>query len=154
MRIQLLTVAVLSLLGAACRPSEPAPSIPAPEAIFDSQGLKVITSFFNNKQGNISVLYGNSEALNTASATGKQHVLGELFTLVTWKQQEHPTWIGCNINGPVEAIEQVRVELAGDHQLRFNYQFVKGTAALGKQYMVQQQDRIRLITTPPASVFP
>lgn len=154
MRIQLLTVAVLSLLCAACRPSEPASSIPAPEAIFDSHGLKVITSFFNNKQGNISVLYGNPEALNTASDAGKPHVAGELFTLVTWKQQEHPTWIGCNINGAVETIEQVRVDLAPDHQLRFNYQFVKGEASLGKQYAIQQEERIRLITTSSASVFP
>lgn len=149
---KLLTIAGLALFGAAC--SKPSKTVPAPEAIFDSTGQQVITSSFNEKKATMSVLYGNELARGTASADKKEHVPGEVFTLVTWKKEPGPYWFGSDINGEIQVIEQVQVSTIAD-TLHYDYtRVIKGAKDISKELTSNKKDRIRFIIDQDASVFP
>lgn len=149
---KLLIIAGLALLSASC--NKPSKTVPAPETIFDSTGLQVITSSFNKKRVTMSVLYGNALAMSTALEDKKEHVPGEVFTLVTWKQQPSPYWFGANINDKMELIERVKVNtVAGD--LDFDYvRVVKGAKDIPQEFAADRKNRIRFIIDQDASVFP
>lgn len=144
MKIRLLSIAALILGLAACNNSDKRTL--APETIFDGQGQQVITSFFNKKQGTTTTLYGNDPAQN-AAATENNHVAGEVFTLITSKQEPNPYWYGSNINGEIESVEELKVEQDGQ-QLKFNYKVLKQGRKLNKQA------RINFILGLKAMVFP
>lgn len=146
---KLFIIAGLALLSASC--NKPSKTIPAPETIFDSTGLQVITSSFNKKQVTMSVLYGNALAMHTAVEGKKEHVPGEIFTLVTWKQQPSPYWFGANINEKMELIEKVEV----NGSLDFDYvRVIKGTKNIPQELVADRKNRIRFIIDQDASVFP
>lgn len=146
MNWKLWTIAGLVLFGASC--SKASKTVPAPEAVFDSTGQQVITSSFNKKQLTMSVLYGNALAMKTASGIEKKHVPGELFTLVTWKQQPSPYWFGSNINGEMQVIEQVHFNAGAFDYVRVIKKDVPQEPAAAKE------ERIRFIVNQDASVFP
>ena len=120
----------------------------APETIYDSQGKVVISSSFNRRLGNMSVLYGNKLALNSAQQLTPHHVAGEIYTLVTWKQKPMPGWYGSSINGPIETIETVQVLPDEQGNISFSYQLLKGHSLSDKQ------KRIDFIIHQKASIFP
>lgn len=122
MKIKHLSIALFSLLAAACGCTE-APAL-SPEDIYNSEGLAVITSSFNTRQQTMSTLYGNAMALK--AATGNIHQPGEEYRLVTWRQQSHPFWFGSNKNGPVMTVERVSVKASADGEPRAGYELVQG----------------------------
>lgn len=149
---RLFIITGLALFSASC--NKPSKTVPAPEAIFDSTGQQVITSSFNEKRVTMSVLYGNALARGTASAGKKEHVPGEVFTLVTWKKEPAPYWFGSDINGELQTIEQVHVSTAADSP---NYDYtrvVKGAKDIPQEFAANKKDRIRFIIDQDASVFP
>jgi hypothetical protein len=73
MKNRILTFIFAALALAGCQ--EPRKLAPAPETIFDGNGLHVITSFHNDRTRTISVLYGNDYALANAGKERAAHIL-------------------------------------------------------------------------------
>ncbi|MGN7720724.1 hypothetical protein [Chitinophaga sp. 22620] len=125
MKIKHLSIALFSLLAAACGRTE-APEL-SPEDIYNSEGLTVITSSFNTRQQTMSTLYGNAMALKAAA--DNIHQPGEEYRLVTWKQQSHPFWFGSNKNGALQTVERVSIAASADGEPKMDYELVQGTPA-------------------------
>lgn len=149
MKSTILSLAIIlaGLMGC----TEPRRLAPAPETIFDEQGLHVITSFYNERTSTISLLYGNDEALAHAGKPQVEHTAGEVFKLVTWALKGNPLWFGGNINGPVQSIETVQVapESAG---VEYNMQRPDGKTSENSK--TDREERISFIFAQRASVFP
>jgi len=149
--------AALALAG--CQ--EPRKLAPAPETIFDDQGLHVITSFYNDRTRTISVLYGNDDALAHAGkeraapgvATPGVATPGEVFKLVTWDLKQNPLWFGSNINGGLQSVETV-VVTAGESGPAIDYAKEGSIPKNGESTVLSNADRISFIFAQRASVFP
>jgi hypothetical protein len=116
---------------------------------FNDSGLKVITSYVNEKAGTMSILYGNEPALNY-SVKGN-HVTGEVFKQVTYKQQAHEFWYGSRINGALQQVETINTVQQGATVI-----LVYGVQYYGPN-TVRTEDRsarIKFILGQQASVFP
>jgi hypothetical protein len=120
-----------------------------PESIYDSEGLSVITSSFNNKQQTISILYGNAAALKTL-ANSADHVAGEDYRLVTWKQDAHPLWFGSQINGVLKSIERISTSALADGSIKVRYELVQGQLAEDKD----EGERVKFAFDQKLSTFP
>ena len=151
MKIQILTLFVLSILMAACSNS-PKPVL-APEKIFEDPDMHVITSVFNKKSGITSTLYGNKPALEAARNESENHVAGEIFRLVTWELQPNPYWFGGNINGEEKCVETVKV-LPAENGIRVDYEVENNGCDVLKRYDPDKQERINFIFDQKAAVFP
>lgn len=142
-----------ALLSACSDRSKPA--IGEQRAVFDAQGLQVITSFANRQLKTMSTLYGNYAARQSALTGYTDHVPGEVFTLVTYRQENNKYWYGSYINGAVQSVETVLVLPAGDAKPQFRYQLVAGTAPAGIDHQPAAiHDRINSILSHRPSVFP
>ncbi len=144
--------AALALAG--CQ--EPRKLAPAPETIFDDQGLHVITSFYNDRTRTISVLYGNDDALaHAGKERGARGVAtpGEVFKLVTWDLKQNPLWFGSNINGGLQSVETV-VVTAGESGPAIDYAKEGSIPKNGERAVLSNADRISFIFAQRASVFP
>jgi len=157
----LITFILATITLAACHDSRKL--TPAPETIFDDNGLHVITSFHNDRTRTISVLYGNDKALAHASqeqfahtpgvATPGVPTRGEGFKLVTWDLKQNPLWFGSNINGGLQTVETVTVS-AGDSGPAISYLLENPTQKNGKNAVSSNAERISFIFAQRASVFP
>ncbi|MBO9613233.1 MAG: hypothetical protein J7619_11085 [Dyadobacter sp.] len=162
----LITFILATITLAACHDSRKL--TPAPETIFDDNGLHVITSFHNDRTRTISVLYGNDKALAHASQEQFAHTPGvatrgvptpgvatpgEVFKLVTWDLKQNPLWFGSNINGGLQTVETVTVS-AGESGPAISYVLENPTQKNGKNAVSSNAERISFIFAQRASVFP
>jgi len=121
--------------------------------MFDAGNLKVITTFANRKQKTMSVLYGNEAARKSAMGGYQTHVAGEIFELVTFKQEDNTHWYGSYINGAVQSIENLTA--TGTDAKSLIYRLVQGKAPLNThgQPMTGDERIIDILAHRP-SVFP
>ena len=125
-----------------------------PDSIkFSPAGLKVITSFINKKVATMSILYGNELALQKAIGFTKELVSGELFTLVTWKQQPDAHWFGANIPGDLQSVEVLKSNSNGAIVV-LNYQRYDGKALVLNSDTLDKNERIKFILDQRPSVMP
>lgn len=156
MKSLILTFISAAFAFAACQ--EPRKLTPAPETIFDDQGLHVITSFHNDRTRTISVLYGNDKALAHASSRAGAEMPGvdtpgEIFKLVTWDLKQNPLWFGSDINGVVQSVETVTVS-AGESGPVIDYAVENSAEKNRKNAVLSNAERISFIFAQRASVFP
>jgi hypothetical protein len=127
----------------------------APEYLYEVKDQKPICSLIDNKEGNISMLYGNNVALNAANDSVVRQVPGADYTLVTWKQKEMPGWYGTNMNGEIYAVETLKVSQGEKQQPKSDYQFKAGKAY--SSVVVRSPDhnqRIHFIIDQRAAILP
>ncbi|WP_346315901.1 hypothetical protein [Chitinophaga sp. YIM B06452] len=146
MKMKYCPIVLFVLLATACS-REKAPA-PAPEDIYNSEGLTVITSSFNSSRQTMSTLYGNAAALKAAGDS--IHQPGEDYRLVTWKQQSHPLWFGSNKNGAVTTVERITITVAADGKPGIDYELVQGKPA----DLPGRKERAKFILAQRPSVFP
>lgn len=120
---------------------------------FSPAGLKVITSFINRKVGTMSTLYGNQLALQKAIGFNKEFVSGELFTLVTWKQQPDKHWFGANIPGDLQSVEVLKTTSNGATVV-LNYQRYEGKTLVLNSDTLYNSERIKFMLNHKPSVMP
>jgi hypothetical protein len=121
---------------------------------FDDLGLKVINSSINKKQVTMSVLYGNDLALKTAIGGIKEIRAGEVFTLVTWKQQQDDYWFGANIPGELQSVELLKTVSSNGNYPISNYQRFEGKDLALNPDTLHQQKRIKYIFDQKPSIMP
>jgi hypothetical protein len=120
---------------------------------FSTAGLKVISSFINKKFGTTSTLYGNPLALQAAIRYNKNLAGGELFTLVTWKQQPDEHWFGANIPGDLQSVEILKTKLNGASVVT-DYQRYEGKILALNTDTMYNNERIKFMLDQRASVMP
>lgn len=142
-----------TLLSAACSCSSN--NVSENREILDVGEQQAITTYANSKQGTMSVLYGNSAALQEGlNSTGK-HKPGEVFTLATWKRVGNPRWYGSYLNGRIITVETVTLSPLLNNGIFTEYKLVKGSAPRDVNgQVIDSQDRINLILSLKPSVFP
>jgi hypothetical protein len=118
---------------------------------FGKMGFKVITSFINKKQGTMSTLYGNELALKTTSAGTGTIIVGEVFALVTWKQQADDHWFGAKIPANLLSVEYVKTGEGSNH---ISYQKFEGKNLVLSMDTSNNQNRIKYIFDQKPSVMP
>ncbi|RFZ90227.1 hypothetical protein D0C36_20730 [Mucilaginibacter conchicola] len=143
---------IISMFFSAC--SEKKAPVLAPEYLFHEEGQKVITSLINDKIGTISIIYGNEGAFRSALDPVKNHVSGERYIMVTWKQKPMPHWYGTDMNGPIISVETVitRSDQAG--RVSFDYSSALCNGKLLDSKDKDHNHRARFIADQPAAVFP
>ncbi|WP_291911997.1 hypothetical protein [Chitinophaga sp. CB10] len=102
--INLFTVAALAFTIASCTEKKDIPAI-RPFAFNDS-GLHVITTVINEKDNEVSMLYGNKAALGQNAASNPEAA----YKLVTYREQESKFWFGSYINGELLRVETVNMQ--------------------------------------------
>ncbi|WP_426670104.1 hypothetical protein ACPPVU_02435 [Mucilaginibacter sp. McL0603] len=118
---------------------------------FGKMGFKVITSFINKKQGTMSTLYGNELALKAAAAGTGTVTTGEVFALVTWKQQADDHWFGAKIPSNLLSVEYVKTGVGSN---RISYQKFEGKDLTLSTDTSNNQIRIKYIFDQKPSVMP
>jgi hypothetical protein len=101
----------------------------------------------------MSTLYGNPQALKSAGRFNKALAGGEIFTLVTWKQQPDEHWFGANIPGDLLSVEVLKTNLT-DAQVTMNYQRYEGKTLGLHSDTLYKSERIKLILDQRPSVMP
>ncbi|QEM13180.1 hypothetical protein [Mucilaginibacter rubeus] len=151
-------LAACTLMLAACSDNKPVelynnkaalPSSPK----YNLDGLKVITSFVNKTKGTASTLYGNDLALKAAIEGNKIIAAKEVFTLVTWKQQDDDHWFGAKIPSDVESVEVIKTASSGNN-VAVNYEQLEGRNLDLKTDTSGQAERIKYILGQKPSVLP
>ncbi len=151
-------MAACMLMFTACSNSTPVELYNTKAALPESpkynlDGLKVITSFVNKTKGTASTLYGNDLALKSAIDGNKTVTANEVFTLVTWKQQEDDHWFGAKIPSDVESVEVIKTTSSGN-SVAVNYEQLNGKQLAAKTDTVGQAERIKYILEQKPSVLP
>jgi hypothetical protein len=147
-----------TLILAACSDNKPVELYNTKAALpsspkYNLDGLKVITSFVNKTKGTASTLYGNDLALKSAIDGNKSVAANEVFTLVTWKQQEDDHWFGANIPSGVESVEVLKTASSGNG-VAVNYEQLNGKGLAAKTDTLGQAERIKYILGQKPSVLP
>lgn len=147
-----------ALLLAACSNDKPAKLFNTAAALpsstkYNLDGLKVITSFVNKTKGTASTLYGNDAALKSALEGNKTTGADEVFTLVTWKQQEDEHWFGAKIPSTVQSVEVVKTEARGANVV-LDYQCLEGAGLTLKADTLGKGERVAYILGQKPSVMP
>ena len=125
-----------------------------PDSIpFSPAGLKVLTSFINPKDASMSTLYGNPLARQKAIGLHKALAGGELFTLVTWKQQPDKHWFGANIPGDLQSVEVLKTNSNGATVV-IHYQRYEGSALVPNPDTLHANERIKFMLDQRPSVMP
>jgi len=117
---------------------------------FNSLGLKVMASFVNKSQASMSILYGNSIALETSKKNNGKTQPGEFFALITWKQQADKNWFGANIPGELQSVELLRISTTNI----INYMRYKGAGLVLDTDTLIPKKRIAFILSQQPSVMP
>jgi hypothetical protein len=115
--------------------------------------LKAITTFINKQSGTMSTLYGNQLALQKAIGFNKEMVAGEVFTLVTWKQQADAHWFGANIPGDLQSVEVLETTLSRNEAV-INYKLYEGKNLALNTDSLHRTERIKFILVQRPSVMP
>jgi hypothetical protein len=163
MNLRTLLALGLTLVGTGCSPApvnhagelNAAASLPA-SFDFEAQGLHVVSSLINKKQGTMSTLYGNAagRAHATAAPAGA-YPAGLVLALVTWRQQPDPRWYGAKIPANLQTVELVKtVPAAASPAVR--YQLFRGPdlQPATPADTLQQSQRAAYILAQQASVIP
>jgi hypothetical protein len=109
----------------------------------------------NQKEGAVSILYGNGAAQQAQLNDTHQHRPREKYTLATWAQVADQHWYGSHINGRLKRVETVSVYSARDGSLVIDYKLVKGAAPKNADGdSIERDDRIRFILDQRAAIFP
>lgn len=146
---------IFLLAVAAYSCSQPAARADQSREMFNSRGLRVITSFANRKQQTMSVLYGNAAARKSALSGYQTTVPGEIFTLVVYKQADNKYWYGSYINGAVQSVETVESPAANAENNVPGYRLEQGKAPRDSTGQVMSAtDRTSYILSHQPSVFP
>ena len=149
-KLLLITVIVISI---ACNRS--ATDSSAKREMFDAKGQEVITSSANEKQGTMSVLFGNSAALQAALDSTGRHKPGEVFTLATWERVANPHWYGTYINGRIKTVETICILPSLRGAIKIEYKLIKGPGPKDDNgNTISLQERISFILNQDPSVFP
>ena len=115
--------------------------VPQTREVFDAGDQEVIAPSVNQREGTVSVLYGDAAARR--------------YTLATWEQVDDPHWYGSHINGRLERVETVNVTSAADGSRVTDYKLVKGNEPKGADgRVVDEQDRIKAILGTRPAIFP
>jgi len=151
-------LAACTLMLAACSDNKPVELYNTKAALpsspkYNLDGLKVITSFVNKAKGTASTLYGNDLALKAAIEGNKIIAAKEVFTLVTWKQQDDDHWFGAKIPSDVESVEVIKTASSGN-SVAVNYEQLNGKALDLKTDTSGQAERIKYILGQKPSVLP
>jgi outer membrane usher protein FimD/PapC len=101
----------------------------------------------------MSTLYGNTLALQKAINTNEELVAGELFTLVTWKQQPDAHWFGANIPGDLQSVEVVKTNSNGN-AVAIDYQRYEGNNLVLNSDTLHKSQRIKFMIDQRPSVMP
>lgn len=101
----------------------------------------------------MSTLYGNMPALQKSIDLNKALSGGELFTLVTWKQQPDEHWFGANIPGDLQSVEVLKTDPGGGN-IEISYRRYEGKAFVLSSDTLHNNERIRFILDQRASVMP
>jgi hypothetical protein len=146
------------LLLAACSDNKPVELYNTKAALpsspkYNLDGLKVITSLVNKTKGTASTLYGNDQALKSAIDGNKTVVANEVFTLVTWTQQEDDHWFGAKIPSDVESVEVIKTVPSGN-SVAVNYEQLEGKQLALKTDTIGQAERIKYILGQKPSILP
>ncbi|MEO3402360.1 hypothetical protein AAFN85_00555 [Mucilaginibacter sp. CAU 1740] len=144
-----------ALLLAACSNNKPVKLFNTDAALpaspkYNLDGLKVITSFVNKTKGTASTLYGNDAALKSAIDANKTTSADEVFTLVTWKQQEDDHWFGAKIPSTVQSVEVLKTSTTGT----LDYSRLEGKELASPKDTLGQGERIAYILGQKPSVMP
>jgi hypothetical protein len=71
---------------------------------------RVITSWINQQDSTMSILYGNDAAVQYARTHSEMmYPVGAVVSVVTWNQQEDARWFGGRVPKTPEAVEFVTV---------------------------------------------
>ena len=101
----------------------------------------------------MSTLYGNDKALKAAG--GKEYIPGEVFALVTWKQQNDPSWFGAKIPADIKMVEFIRVmPPKTGHSSNIVYGKLEGKNLVPNPDTTLRQQRINYILAQKPSVMP
>jgi hypothetical protein len=121
----------------------------------DHAGLKVISTFFNPKQKNTSLLYGNAQALaNAISGQQKIIVAGQLFKLITWKSQSDANWFGANIPGELLTVEVLKTVGSEGQSAIIMYSRFKGKNMQPDSDTSHNQERVQFILRQKPTIIP
>ena len=122
--------------------------------MFDAGNQEVIAPSMNQKQGTVSVLYGNQTARQTAIDSAGRHKEGEVYTLATWEQVNDLHWYGSNINGRLKSVERVSV-VPSSTGVDIEYKLVNGAQPVDVDgHAIAPKDRISFMLNQRAAVFP
>jgi hypothetical protein len=116
---------------------------------FCKMGFKVITSSINKKLGTMSTLYGNEPAIKAAGTDSA--TAGEVFALITWKQQADDHWFGAKIPANLLSVEYVSTGETGNS---VSYQKFAGKNLVLSMDTANSQARIKYIFDQKPSVMP
>jgi hypothetical protein len=120
---------------------------------FSTLGLKVISSFINNKQNTMSTLYGNDLALNVAKA-GTPVRAGEVLAMITWKQKEDEHWFGAKIPDDLQTLEMIKTTAGQPANVNISYQRYEGKQLTLKNDTAGNGKSIKYIFAQRPSVMP
>ena len=151
MRSKFLLIAAI-VLSMACNRSANDPS--SKRIIFDARGQEVITSFANNEQRTMSILFGNSPAQQAALDGTSKHKPGEVFILATWEQVAHPRWYGTYINGRIKTVETITVLPSLHSGMNIDYKLKGSEPKDVNGNIISRRERISFILNQEPSVFP
>ena len=120
---------------------------------FDTLGLKVMSSYVNNKSGTMSTLYANRFALSNALKGDKSHRAAEVFALVTWKQQADGYWFGADIPGDLQSVELIKTATNSNNTLITYKKYNGGNLELDPD-TAYPGERIHYILDQQPSIMP
>ena len=148
----------ICLLICACSNNDKTSNINIKASLPDSfeysfNDLKVITTFINKKSGTMSTLYGNELALQKAIGFNEEVLAGEVFTLITWKQQPDAHWFGANIPGSLQSVEVLETTLSRN-EVVINYNLYEGRNLARNTDSLHRSERIKFILDQKPSVMP
>jgi len=152
MNLKNISFVLLLVLLAAC--GKPATSRLAPEAVYNEEGLAVITSFFNNRLHTTTILYGNVAAQQALAKGSAGQSAGEDYRLVTWEQYANPLWFGSNINGQIKSVERVTTTTTAENTVVSHYGLMQGNLATIAARDSADQKRIQYIYSLTPLAFP
>jgi hypothetical protein len=120
---------------------------------FEKLGLKVFNSSVNKTQGTMSTLYSNEIALNNALSGNGTTQAGEVFALITWKQQADENWFGANVPSDLQSVEIIKTQ-SNNGTINTEYKKYAGKDLSAVSDTAQQQQRILYIISQRPSVMP
>ncbi len=146
MRVIPITIlAVLALFITSCTAKKEAPAIRP--FVFNDSGMQVITTIINEKNNEVSMLYGNKAAMDFHFQRKGAHQPQEQYKLVTYREQENKAWFGSYINGALLRVETVDMQPIASGQAPaysinvYNQQAYTPTDAATRTAFIQTLDR-------------
>lgn len=98
-------------------------------------------------------LYANPLGLQHALAGSGNHSAGEVFALITWKQQADDRWFGTKIPAGLSLLELVRSSTLNQHTV-FSYEKREGQMLTSVADTLGRQARLRFILEQQPSIMP